>query len=102
MPFPTTTRVRSCGRPPPKTLFEAAIRRDGGARHAKNGGMHPQEVSSDDEEQQHEAAGPKSGPIVQQAEGDGQHKTAQSADHADDAAHRPDVVRVIDRDMAKY
>jgi hypothetical protein len=30
---------------------------------------------------------------------DRQHKAAQSADHAYGAAHRPDMVRIIDRDM---
>jgi hypothetical protein len=53
----------------------------------------------DDHEQQHEAAGPDAGEVVQHAEGDRQDEAAEAADHADEAADRADVVRVVDRDV---
>ena len=48
------------------------------------------------EEQQHEAARPDAGQVVQRAEGDRQHEAAEAADHADQAADRADVVGVVD------
>ncbi len=58
--------------------------------------MHPGERGAHDEEQQHEAAGPQSRQVEQGAKGDRQHKTAEAADHADKAADRSDVFRIID------
>jgi hypothetical protein len=53
--------------------------------------MHPGERDRDEHEQQHEAAGPDAGEVVQRAEGDRQHEAAEPADHADEAADRADV-----------
>ena len=50
-------------------------------------------------EQQHEAAGPNAGQIVQRAECNRQNEPTESADHADQSADRADVVRVVDRDV---
>ena len=61
--------------------------------------MHPQQRAAGDQEQQHEAAGPDAGEIVERAEGDRQHETAETADHADQPADRTDIVRVVDRDV---
>ena len=52
-----------------------------------------------DQEQQHEAAGPDAGQIVEHAEGDRQNEAAETADHADQPADRADIVRVVDRDV---
>ena len=67
--------------------------------HALDGDVHPDQRTGGDEEQQHEAAGPDAGEIVERAEGDRQHEAAETADHADQAADRADIVRVVDRDM---
>ena len=48
---------------------------------------------------QREAAGPQARQIVHDAERDGQHEAAKSADHADHAADGADIVRVIGRDV---
>ena len=69
------------------------------ALHPLDGEMHPQERAAGDQEQQHEAAGPDAGEIVEHAEGDRQHEAAEPADHADEAADRADIVRVVDRDV---
>ena len=58
------------------------------ALHAPDREMHPDERHGDDQEQQHEAAGPDAGQIVEHAEGDRQHEAAEAADHADQAADR--------------
>ncbi len=50
-------------------------------------------------EEQHEAARPDAGQVVERAEGDRQDEAAEPADHADQAADRADVVRVVDRDV---
>ena len=69
------------------------------AFHALDGEMHPQQRAAGNEEQQHEAAGPDAGEVVERAEGDRQHETAEAADHADQPADRTDIVRVVDRDV---
>ena len=56
-------------------------------------------ATPDEQEQQHEAARPDAGQIVEHAERDRQHEAAEPADHADEAADRADIVRVIDRDV---
>ena len=61
--------------------------------------MHPREQPDDDDEQQHEAARPQAGQVVERAEGDRQDEAAEAADHADEAADRADVVGVVGRDV---
>ena len=53
----------------------------------------------DQHEQQHEAAGPQAGEIVERAERDRQHEAAEPADHADETADGADIFRIIDRDV---
>ncbi len=67
--------------------------------HAPDGEMHPDKRTDGDQEQQHEAARPDAGEVVEHAEGDRQHEAAEAADHADEAADRADIVRVVDRDV---
>ena len=47
-------------------------------------------------EQQHEAAGPQAGKIVERAERDRQHEAAQPADHSDQPADGADIFRIVD------
>ncbi len=61
--------------------------------------MHPDQCAGHQEEQQHEATGPQAGEIVQRAECDRQHEAAEPADHADEAADRTDVLRIVNRDV---
>ena len=69
------------------------------AFHLANGGMHPDQRAGGNCEQQHEAALPDAGQIIQGAERDGQDEAAKAADHADKAADRADILWIIDRDM---
>ena len=58
--------------------------------------MHPDQSGTHQHEQQHEAARPQTGEIVQRAKRDRQHKAAQPADHADQTADRADVFGIVD------
>src|SRR5690606_29522462 len=69
------------------------------ALHAPDGEMHPYQRHGRQHEQQHEAACPYAGEIVEGAKGDRQDETAKSADHADETTDRADIVRIVDRDM---
>ena len=72
---------------------------DDAALHLPDRDMHPDQRAADQQEQQHEAAGPKSGQVDQRAERDREHETAETADHADQPADGADIIRVVDRDV---
>jgi hypothetical protein len=75
---------------------------EGGRRlalHAQDRHMHPDHRDQHQHEQRHEAAGPQPGQVEQGAEQDRQNEAAQAADHADQTAHRADMLRVVDRDV---
>ena len=56
-------------------------------------------AAGDEQEQQHEAALPDAGEVVEHAEGDRQHEAAEAADQADEAADRADMFGIVDRDV---
>ena len=59
--------------------------------------MHPDQRCRDNHEQQHEAACPDTGQVIQQPEDDREDETAEPAHEADKSAHRADILGVIDR-----
>lgn len=61
--------------------------------------MHPHQRDDGDEEEQHEAARPQAGQVVQHAENQRQDEAAQPADHAHKAADRAHAVGVVDRNV---
>src|SRR6188474_2761402 len=61
--------------------------------------MHPEQGDTHQSEQQHEAAGPKPGEIVERAERDGKYEAAEPADHPDQAANGADIFRIVDGDV---
>ena len=72
---------------------------DDTALHLADRHVHPQERAGHQQEQQHEAAGPHAGEIVERPERNRQHEAAEPADHADQAADRTDILRVVDGDV---
>ena len=69
------------------------------AFHMQDRGMHPQKRHRGDGEQQHEAACPDADNVIHDPEGNRQEEPAKTANQPDNAAHRADMVRVIDRDV---
>jgi hypothetical protein len=69
------------------------------ALHAADRDMHPNERSSDQPEQQHEAACPDAGEIVERAERDRQDEAAEPADQPDQPADGTDMAGIVDRDV---
>ena len=67
--------------------------------HLPDGEMHPQERDGDDAEQEHEAARPHTRHVEKRTEGDRQDEASEAADHADQAADRPHMVGIVDRDV---
>ena len=66
---------------------------------APDGDMHPDRRDTNQHKQDHEAAGPNACDVVESAERDREHEAAESADHSHEAANRPNMVRVVDRDV---
>src|SRR3546814_260116 len=66
------------------------------AIHDENGHVHPDERHAHEAEQQHEAARPQIGDVVERAEPDRQSEAAERADHADQAADRADDIRIVE------
>src|SRR3546814_12784777 len=58
--------------------------------HDENGDVHPDERDADEAEEQHEAARPQIGEVVEDTEPDRQHEAPQRTDHADEPADRTD------------
>ena len=61
--------------------------------------MHLGQGDADQHEQQHEAAAPDAQRIIERAENDWQDETAKAANHANHAADRAHMLRVVDRDV---
>ena len=72
---------------------------DDTAFHLPDRDMHPDEGAGDQQEQQHEATGPKAGQVDKRTERDREHEAAETADHAHHAADSADIVRIVDRDV---
>ena len=67
--------------------------------HAADGKVHPRQRAGDHHEQQHEAAGPDAGQVIEYTKGNRQDEAAEATNHAHHAAHRADVLRVVHRDV---
>src|SRR5262245_29302521 len=101
MPLPMMTSFSVMVRSAP--LFGGVGKSCGfGSRRAldpADGEVHPQEAGNDDQKEQHEAARPDAGEVVQRAECDRQDEAAKPTDHAHKTADGADALRVIDRDV---
>ena len=85
--------------------YSAAYRASPGAaadgersrRSMRQDDVHPNEQPDDDGKQQHEAARPQAGELVQRPEGDREEKSAKAADHADSlfGGHFPHDVSMV-------
>ena len=67
--------------------------------HRPDREMHPGQRDADQHEEKREAGGVDAREVEKRAEGDRQDEPAEAADHADEAADRAHVVRVVDRDV---
>ena len=72
---------------------------DNAAFHIPDRDVHPGQRADDQQEKQHEAAGPQAGQVNQCTKRDRKHEAAKTADHSHQSADGADILGIVDRDV---